>query len=80
MLTGHKVFLLVKLQFYERVVLVKDRPIDSVCRLSGLSCRMNISFVGMTTTCYAVALNPRNAGVSGEYFSDSNIAKPLSLA
>jgi len=26
-----------------------------------------------------VALNPQVAGVSGEYFQDSNIAKPLPL-
>ncbi|AEE84753.1 NAD(P)-binding Rossmann-fold superfamily protein [Arabidopsis thaliana] len=33
---------------------------------------------GAATTCY-VALNPQVAGVSGEYFQDSNIAKPLPL-
>ncbi|OWM72054.1 hypothetical protein CDL15_Pgr017937 [Punica granatum] len=34
---------------------------------------------GAATTCY-VALHPQVAGVSGEYFSDSNIAKPSALA
>ncbi|XP_021895336.1 short-chain dehydrogenase TIC 32, chloroplastic-like [Carica papaya] len=34
---------------------------------------------GAATTCY-VALNPQVKGVSGEYFSDSNIAKPSSQA
>jgi len=33
---------------------------------------------GAATTCY-VALNPQVAGVTGEYFSDSNIAKPIEL-
>ncbi|CAH8275614.1 unnamed protein product [Arabidopsis lyrata] len=33
---------------------------------------------GAATTCY-VALNPQVAGVTGEYFLDSNIAKPLPL-
>ncbi|KAF8095938.1 hypothetical protein N665_0320s0065 [Sinapis alba] len=34
---------------------------------------------GAATTCY-VALNPQVAGVTGEYFTDCNIAKPLALA
>ncbi|KAK4748645.1 hypothetical protein SAY87_015231 [Trapa incisa] len=34
---------------------------------------------GAATTCY-VALHPQVAGVSGKYFSDSNIAKPSNLA
>jgi len=34
---------------------------------------------GAATTCY-VALNPQVKGVSGEYFSDSNLAKPSALA
>ncbi|KFK28924.1 hypothetical protein AALP_AA7G065800 [Arabis alpina] len=34
---------------------------------------------GAATTCY-VALHPQVAGVTGEYFSDSNIATPLPLA
>ncbi|KAK6947791.1 Short-chain dehydrogenase/reductase SDR [Dillenia turbinata] len=34
---------------------------------------------GAATTCY-VALSPQVKGVSGEYFSDSNIAKPSSMA
>ncbi|KAJ0818727.1 putative very-long-chain 3-oxoacyl-CoA reductase [Helianthus annuus] len=34
---------------------------------------------GAATTCY-VALHPQVKGVSGEYFSDRNIAKPSSLA
>ncbi|PKI54006.1 short-chain dehydrogenase TIC 32, chloroplastic-like isoform X3 [Punica granatum] len=34
---------------------------------------------GAATTCY-VALHPRVAGVSGEYFADSNIGKPSNLA
>ncbi|KFK28922.1 hypothetical protein AALP_AA7G065600 [Arabis alpina] len=34
---------------------------------------------GAATTCY-VALHPQVTGVTGEYFSDSNIAKPLPLA
>ncbi|KAK6935402.1 Short-chain dehydrogenase/reductase SDR [Dillenia turbinata] len=34
---------------------------------------------GAATTCY-VALNPQVKGVSGEYFSDCNIAKPSSMA
>ncbi|KAJ0427446.1 putative very-long-chain 3-oxoacyl-CoA reductase [Helianthus annuus] len=33
---------------------------------------------GAATTCY-VALHPQVKGISGEYFSDSNIAKPSSL-
>ncbi|KAK6935401.1 Short-chain dehydrogenase/reductase SDR [Dillenia turbinata] len=33
---------------------------------------------GAATTCY-VALNPQVKGVSGEYFSDSNIAKPSAM-
>lgn len=32
---------------------------------------------GAATTCY-VALHPQVKGVSGEYFADSNIAKPSS--
>ncbi|KAG5563268.1 hypothetical protein RHGRI_005878 [Rhododendron griersonianum] len=34
---------------------------------------------GAATTCY-VALHPQVKGVSGEYFSDSNLAKPSALA
>ncbi|KAK6117053.1 hypothetical protein DH2020_049196 [Rehmannia glutinosa] len=34
---------------------------------------------GAATTCY-VALHPQVKGVSGEYFADSNISKPSSLA
>ncbi|KAI3453724.1 hypothetical protein Pfo_010387 [Paulownia fortunei] len=34
---------------------------------------------GAATTCY-VALHPHVKGVSGEYFADSNIAKPSSLS
>ncbi|KAJ4979655.1 hypothetical protein NE237_010435 [Protea cynaroides] len=34
---------------------------------------------GAATTCY-VALNPQVKGVGGEYFSDSNIAKPTAQA
>ncbi|KAL2516749.1 NAD(P)-binding Rossmann-fold superfamily protein [Abeliophyllum distichum] len=34
---------------------------------------------GAATTCY-VALHPQVKGVSGEYFADSNIGKPSSLA
>ncbi|XP_022868248.1 short-chain dehydrogenase TIC 32, chloroplastic-like [Olea europaea var. sylvestris] len=34
---------------------------------------------GAATTCY-VALHPQVKGVSGEYFVDSNIGKPSSLA
>ncbi|CAA7037463.1 unnamed protein product [Microthlaspi erraticum] len=34
---------------------------------------------GAATTCY-VALHPEVSGVTGEYFLDSNIAKPLPLA
>ncbi|XP_058223856.1 short-chain dehydrogenase TIC 32, chloroplastic-like isoform X2 [Rhododendron vialii] len=34
---------------------------------------------GASTTCY-VALNPQVKGVSGEYFSDCNIAEPSALA
>ncbi|KAJ8768545.1 hypothetical protein K2173_022652 [Erythroxylum novogranatense] len=34
---------------------------------------------GAATTCY-VALNPQVKGVTGEYFKDSNIAKPSALA
>ncbi|CAA7037439.1 unnamed protein product [Microthlaspi erraticum] len=34
---------------------------------------------GAATTCY-VALHPQVSGVTGEYFLDSNIAKPLPLA
>ncbi|KAK9724657.1 hypothetical protein RND81_05G090300 [Saponaria officinalis] len=34
---------------------------------------------GAATTCY-VALHPQVKGVSGEYFSDSNVAKPTSQA
>ncbi|KAG5563266.1 hypothetical protein RHGRI_005876 [Rhododendron griersonianum] len=34
---------------------------------------------GAATTCY-VALHPQVKGVSGEYFSDSNLAKPIALA
>ncbi|XP_009136980.1 short-chain dehydrogenase TIC 32, chloroplastic [Brassica rapa] len=34
---------------------------------------------GAATTCY-VALSPQVTGVTGEYFLDSNIAKPISLA
>ncbi|KAK9724654.1 hypothetical protein RND81_05G090100 [Saponaria officinalis] len=34
---------------------------------------------GAATTCY-VALHPQVKGVSGEYFSDSNVAKPTSVA
>ncbi|XP_021895360.1 short-chain dehydrogenase TIC 32, chloroplastic-like [Carica papaya] len=34
---------------------------------------------GAATTCY-IALNPQVKGLSGEYFSDSNIAKPSSQA
>ncbi|GMP53707.1 hypothetical protein CsSME_00041815 [Camellia sinensis var. sinensis] len=34
---------------------------------------------GAATTCY-VALHPQVKGVTGEYFSDSNIAKPTAQA
>ncbi|KAJ4880816.1 NAD(P)-binding Rossmann-fold superfamily protein [Raphanus sativus] len=34
---------------------------------------------GAATTCY-LALNPQVAGVTGEYFTDCNVAKPSSLA
>ncbi|XP_058202036.1 short-chain dehydrogenase TIC 32, chloroplastic-like [Rhododendron vialii] len=34
---------------------------------------------GAATTCY-VALHPQVKGVSGEYFSDNNLAKPIALA
>ncbi|PIN01647.1 Dehydrogenases with different specificities (related to short-chain alcohol dehydrogenases) [Handroanthus impetiginosus] len=34
---------------------------------------------GAATTCY-VALHPQVKGITGEYFADSNIAKPSSLA
>ncbi|CAH8306501.1 unnamed protein product [Eruca vesicaria subsp. sativa] len=34
---------------------------------------------GAATTCY-LALNPQVAGVTGEYFTDCNIAEPTSLA
>ncbi|KAI8569608.1 hypothetical protein RHMOL_Rhmol02G0290900 [Rhododendron molle] len=34
---------------------------------------------GAATTCY-VALHPQVKGVSGEYFSDSNLSKPIALA
>ncbi|KAH7840631.1 hypothetical protein Vadar_019450 [Vaccinium darrowii] len=34
---------------------------------------------GAATTCY-VALHPQVKGVSGEYFSDCNVAKPSALA
>jgi NAD(P)-dependent dehydrogenase (short-subunit alcohol dehydrogenase family) len=34
---------------------------------------------GAATTCY-VALHPQVAGVTGEYFLDNNIAKPLPIA
>ncbi|CAM8933589.1 unnamed protein product [Rhodiola kirilowii] len=34
---------------------------------------------GAATTCY-VALHPQVKGVSGEYFLDSNLAKPSPLA
>ncbi|KAL6963309.1 Short-chain dehydrogenase TIC 32, chloroplastic [Sarracenia purpurea var. burkii] len=34
---------------------------------------------GAATTCF-VALNPQVKGVTGEYFSDSNVAKPSNLA
>lgn len=34
---------------------------------------------GAATTCY-VALHPKVSGVSGKYFSDSNVAKPTDLA
>ncbi|KAL0699122.1 hypothetical protein Bca4012_055244 [Brassica carinata] len=34
---------------------------------------------GAATTCY-LALNPQVAGVTGDYFTDCNIAKPSSLA
>lgn len=40
---------------------------------------MSLTLQGAATTCY-VALNPQVTGVTGEYFLDSNIAKPLSLA
>ncbi|KAK7270868.1 hypothetical protein RJT34_26359 [Clitoria ternatea] len=34
---------------------------------------------GAATTCY-VALHPQVGGISGEYFSDNNVAKPSSMA
>jgi len=34
---------------------------------------------GAATTCY-VALHPQVKGVSGEYFSDSNLSKPSKQA
>lgn len=36
-------------------------------------------FQGASTTCY-LALNPQVKGVSGEYFSDNNVAKTTALA
>ncbi|KAE9452053.1 hypothetical protein C3L33_16045, partial [Rhododendron williamsianum] len=39
----------------------------------------SVDSYGAATTCY-VALHPQVKGVSGEYFSDSNLAKPIALA
>lgn len=40
---------------------------------------LDIVCQGASTTCY-VALHPQVKGVSGEYFSDNNIAKTTSMA
>ncbi|KAK4486463.1 hypothetical protein RD792_009143 [Penstemon davidsonii] len=52
--------------------------IDGMVNLVGKYFLKNIP-QGAATTCY-VALHPQVKGVSGEYFADSNIAKPTSLA
>ncbi|XP_057462639.1 short-chain dehydrogenase TIC 32, chloroplastic-like [Actinidia eriantha] len=52
--------------------------IDGLVNLVGKYLLKNVP-QGAATTCY-VALHPQVKGVSGEYFSDSNIAKPSSLS
>ncbi|KAJ9706464.1 hypothetical protein PVL29_001795 [Vitis rotundifolia] len=50
--------------------------LDGIVNMVGKYVLKNIP-QGAATTCY-VALHPQVKGVSGEYFSDSNIAKPSS--
>ncbi|KAM7494272.1 hypothetical protein LguiB_028881 [Lonicera macranthoides] len=52
--------------------------IDGVVSIFGKYVLKNIP-QGAATTCY-VALNPQVKGISGEYFSDNNIANPTSFA
>lgn len=52
--------------------------IDGMVNMIGKYLLKNVP-QGAATTCY-VALHPQVKGVSGEYFSDSNIANPTSLA
>ncbi|XP_047321461.1 short-chain dehydrogenase TIC 32, chloroplastic-like [Impatiens glandulifera] len=52
--------------------------IDGLVNMVGKYVLKNVP-QGAATTCY-VALNPQVKGVTGKYFSDSNIAEPSSLA
>ncbi|XP_074282249.1 short-chain dehydrogenase TIC 32, chloroplastic-like [Silene latifolia] len=52
--------------------------IDGICRTAGKLVLKNPP-QGAATTCY-LALHPEVKGVSGEYFSDSNVAKPTDQA
>ncbi|KAH9603493.1 hypothetical protein KSS87_010009 [Heliosperma pusillum] len=55
-----------------------NNVIDGICRTVGKFVLKNPP-QGAATTCY-LALHPQVKGVSGEYFSDSNLAKPTSQA
>uniref|UniRef100_A0A5B6Z133 Short-chain dehydrogenase TIC 32 n=1 Tax=Davidia involucrata TaxID=16924 RepID=A0A5B6Z133_DAVIN len=52
--------------------------IDGIVNMIGKYVLKNVP-QGAATTCY-VALHPQVKGVSGEYFLDSNVSKPTSLA
>uniref|UniRef100_A0A5B6Z121 Short-chain dehydrogenase TIC 32 n=1 Tax=Davidia involucrata TaxID=16924 RepID=A0A5B6Z121_DAVIN len=52
--------------------------IDGIVKMFGKYVLKNVP-QGAATTCY-VALHPQVKGVSGEYFLDSNVSKPTSLA
>ncbi|KAI8569600.1 hypothetical protein RHMOL_Rhmol02G0290400 [Rhododendron molle] len=63
---------------------VREDLLQTCLNLTGLfntvaKCFLKSIPQGAATTCY-VALHPQVKGVSGEYFSDSNLGKPITLA
>ncbi|XP_043695299.1 short-chain dehydrogenase TIC 32, chloroplastic-like isoform X5 [Telopea speciosissima] len=59
--------------------IIRDNSfLNGIVRLFGKYVFKNVQ-QGAATTCY-VALHPQVKGVSGEYFADSNLAKPTSQA
>ncbi|BAT94236.1 hypothetical protein VIGAN_08082000 [Vigna angularis var. angularis] len=57
--------------------LFRHTPINGIINVIGRLVFKNVP-QGAATTCY-VALHPQVKGVSGKYFSDSNVAQPTSL-